>query len=290
MRAFDDRQNAPYVRKARQIWPVTIQRRVIGGVLTMVVTPRGGVAPANRSRILINLHGGAFIWGWPVGALTESIPIAGVAKIRVVTVDYREAPESRFPAAVEDVAAVYRALLRRYRPWDIGIYGSSAGGMLTAESIAWFEKNNVPLPGAIGTFCGSADAFGGDEGHLAPVLIGQQPSAERDVGTLTFSPYFTGASSEDPLVLPIASQAVLSRFLATLLITGSRDFTASSLFHVQAALSSAGVSAELHVWDGMWHVFFFNPSLPESKQMYDVVARFFQQHLGTPPRGSGSPL
>jgi epsilon-lactone hydrolase len=93
-------------------------------------------------------------------------------------------------------------------------------------------------------------------------------------------PYFSEASSSDPLVLPISSQRVLSRFPPTLLIAGSRDFTVSSSFYAQAALSNAGVEAELHVWDGMWHAFFMDPDLPESQQVYRVVVKFFDRHLG----------
>jgi epsilon-lactone hydrolase len=55
------------------------------------------------------------------------------------------------------VAAVYRALLEHYEPREIGIYGTSAGGILTAEAIAWFEDHGLPLPGAIGTFCAGVD-------------------------------------------------------------------------------------------------------------------------------------
>jgi len=62
---------------------------------------------------------------------------------------YRQAPEFAFPAATEDIAAVYRELLKTYRPEDIGIFGCSAGGSLTAQSMAWFLKENLPLPGAI---------------------------------------------------------------------------------------------------------------------------------------------
>jgi len=66
-------------------------------------------------------------------------------------------------------------------------------------------------------------------------------------------------------VFPANSKAVLARFPPTLLIAGSRDFTVSTLFAAQAALTNAGVEAELHVWDGMWHAFFFDPDLPESQ-------------------------
>jgi len=104
------------------------------------------------------------------------------------------------------------------------------------------------------------------------------PGADSD--SMSGQDYFSGASSKDPLVLPISSKEVLSRFPPTLLIAGSRDFMVSSLFKSQAALADAGVDAELHVWDGMWHAFFFDPDLPESREVYAVVVRFFARHLG----------
>jgi len=279
LREFDERKNAPFVARAQERYPVTIEEKIIGGVHVRVITPKGGVAPQNRNRILMNLHGGGFLWGEGNGAKAESIPIAGVGKITVITLAYRMAPEAKFPAASEDVASVYRELLKERRAADIGIYGCSAGGILTAEAIAWFQKVNLPMPGAIGTFCGSAVALGGDSSHVAPPLVGELPPAAADSSSLS-TPYFSGASAADPLVFPAVSARVLARFPPTLLIAGSRDFTVSSLFKAQAALSNAGVEAELHVWDGMWHAFFFDPDLPESQEVYRVVVRFFDGHLG----------
>jgi acetyl esterase/lipase len=292
LRAQDEAKNAPYVARAQQLWPATIEPQVIGGVHVQVITPKSGVAPQNRTRVLINLHGGGFVWGEGNGARAESIPIAGVGRITVVTVAYRMAPEFKFPAASEDVASVYRELLKRYPPTNIGIYGCSAGGILTAEAVAWFQKEHLPRPGAIGTFCGSLAPMGGDAGHLASALVGEQPFADPDGNRL--GPYFKDASASDPLVLPLHSEEMLAKFPPTLLIAGSRDFTASSLFDAQAALANAGVDAQLHVWDGMWHAFFFDPSLPESQQVYRVVAAFFERHLGDrqldAQPGSGHPL
>jgi acetyl esterase/lipase len=110
--------------------------------------------------------------------------------------------------------------------------------------------------------------------------MGEMPPAANAGFSLRDNPYFSAASSSDPLVLPASSREVLARFPPTLLIAGSRDSTVSSLFATQAALSSAGVEAELHVWDGMWHAFFFDPDLPESQQVYRVVVKFFDRHLG----------
>jgi acetyl esterase/lipase len=152
--------------------------------------------------------------------------------------------------------------------------------MLTAESMAWFEKVKLPLPGAIGTFCGSASPFGGDSAYVAPGLMAQPPLAGSKTGGLSFSPYFSDVSLADPMVFPTKSKRVLAQFPPTLLIAGSRDFSVSSLFHTQEALTSVGVDAELHVWDGMWHAFFMDPDLPESRQVYRVIVNFFDRHLG----------
>jgi monoterpene epsilon-lactone hydrolase len=280
MRAGDERRNAPFVARARELYPVRIEERSIGGVHTQVVTPVAGIARANRHRVLINLHGGGFIWGEGNGARIESIPIAGLGRIKVVTVAYRMAPEFRFPAASEDVAAVYRELLKQYPARNIGIYGCSAGGILTAETVAWLDKEKLPLPGAIGTFCGSIALIGGDASHVTPLLVGELPFPDADSDSMRGSLYLSETSASDPLVLPINSPSLLKRFPPTLLIAGSRDFTVSSLFAAQAALTNAGVDAELHVWDGLWHAFFFDPDLPESQQVYRVVVRFFERHLG----------
>lgn len=286
LRQFYQRQIALLVQRDRILYPVNIKKRVLNGVRVEEITPRAGVSRRNRERVLINLHGGGFMWGEGPGGEVDSIPISAIGRIRVITVAYREAPEFRFPAASEDVAAVYRFLLKRYRPKDIGIYGCSAGGILTAESIAWFEKVDLPLPGAIGTLCGSGSVLGGDSAYVAQALVGARPHAIPGLteGTFSFSPYFKGVSYTDPLVAPIVSRSVLAKFPPTLLIGGSRDFTVSSLYRMQAALTDVNVDAELHVWDGMWHAFFSNPDLPESKQVYQVIVRFFDAHLHQKPQ------
>jgi len=280
LREFYNKYNVALAARAKELYPVDIKPQVIGGVRTEVITPKGGVAKKNQNRVLINLHGGAFLWGEGAGGEEESVPIASVGQITVITVAYRQGPEFKFPAASEDVAAVYKDLLRTYEPSNIGIYGCSAGGILTAESIAWLQKRNLPRPGAIGTFCGSASGFGGDSVYVAFPLSVQTPLVGARTGELSFSPYFSEASTADPLVLPINSNDVLAKFPPTLLLAGSRDFAASSLFKTQAALSNVGVETELHIWDGMWHAFFIDPDLPESKEVYGVIVKFFDRHLG----------
>ena len=280
LREFYNAYNDALAARAKELYPVDIKPQVIGGVRTEVITPKDRIAEKNRHRVLINLHGGAFLWGEGAGGEEESVPIASIGRITVISVAYRQGPEFKFPAASEDVAAVYQELLRTYAPSNIGIYGCSAGGILTAEAIAWFQKRNLPRPGAIGTFCGSASGFGGDSVHLAFALSAQTPLVGARTGELSFSPYFSEASTADSLVLPINSSDVLAKFPPTLLLAGSRDFAVSSLFNTQAALTKVGVETELHIWDGMWHAFFIDPDLPESKEVYGVIVKFFDRHLG----------
>jgi epsilon-lactone hydrolase len=277
-RSFYDDFNSNLVSRMRKRFAVVIKSEVIGGVNTDVVTPVQGISPENQKRVLINLHGGAFMWGAHSGGLVESIPIAVVGKIKVITIDYREAPEYHFPAASEDVAAVYGALLKTYKPSQIGIYGCSAGGILTAESVAAFGAKGLPRPGAIGTFCGSAVDVKGDSAFIAPILDGQL-FAEKPLSAFDLL-YFKDVDPNDPMVFPGASTTVLARFPPTLLITGTRDFAMSSVVRSHELLTQAHVESELHVYDGMWHAFLIFPELPESNAAYSVIAHFFEKHLG----------
>lgn len=170
-KTLDDSRMRPVVERLRKIFPVTITPLTIAGIQVDVIEPADGVAMRNRNRLLVNLHGGGFIVGARYGGQQESIPIASLGKFKVITVDYRMAPEHKFPAASEDVAAVYRALLKQYRPEDIGIYGCSAGGMLTAESAAWFQVDGLPRPGALGIFgAGAVIGKWGDSNFMSTAL------------------------------------------------------------------------------------------------------------------------
>jgi monoterpene epsilon-lactone hydrolase len=82
--------------------------------------------------------------------------------------------------------------------------------------------------------------------------------------------------SEDPLVAPINSPEIIAKFPPTLIIPTTRGFEKSGA-HTQVKL---GVYAELHVWGGLFHGFFYNPDVPESRDCYDVMIRFFDRHLG----------
>ena len=291
-RADVDEHFRPLVARARSIYSVEVKDQKLGGVATQIVTPTAGVPAENRNRVLLNLHGGGFTVGAGLEGLLESIPVSAMGRFKVITVDYREAPEYHFPAASEDVASVYRELLQHYRAENIGIYGCSAGGILSAMAAAWLQKTGLPTPGAIGIFGAgafgdfegspaNANTWGGDSRFTAPMLgQGAPPGAGSQPGELPPEMYYIGNTDPaDPLVSPALSGAVLAKFPPTLLLTGTRAYDMSAAVQTQRELTKVGVEADLHVWDGMGHCFFYDVDLPESQEAYAVMTRFFRTHL-----------
>jgi monoterpene epsilon-lactone hydrolase len=272
-----------YLARDYELFAVDKKDEKVGGVHVYVYTPKAGVSTKHKDRVLINLHGGGFSGCWPGCAELESIPVSALGQIKVISVDYREGPDNKFPAASEDVAAVYQAVLKTYKPQNVGIYGCSAGGMQTAMSLAWFQRQSLPTPGAVGIFCASAGGgiFGGDALYTSVPLGEARVSPPIIPGARPPLSYFSDTDPKDPLVSPVNSPEILAKFPPTLIITGTRGFELSSALYTHEQLVKLGVEAELHVWEGLFHGFFYNVDVPESKDALNVIIKFFDRHLGT---------
>ncbi len=283
-RAFYQVYNDDRLAEMRRHFRTTERRETIDGVTVDVVEPAAGVARGNLSRVLINVHGGAFMWGSGSGALVEAIPIAATMGISVVTVDYRLTPEHRYPAASQDVTAVYRALLKRYTAANIGIYGCSAGGVITAQATAWIRAKGLPRPGAIGTFCGTGAAYSGDGPYLAGPTTGGAPLNAPALPSTLPTAYLADIPASDAAAYPLSSDAETRAMPPTLLLAGGRDFAVSALTLAHRRLARLGVQSELHLFDGLPHAFFVWPDMPESKEAYALIASFFDRKLGRKAR------
>ncbi len=271
---------APKVAGMLKAYPVDIAEQTIGGIPTRVVTPQG--RPFDQQRVLINLHGGAFSVCAGACALLESAPIASLGGYRVVTVDYRMAPESRHPAAVEDVAAVYRALLKSYDAASIGIYGCSAGGALTAQAAAWLPAHDLPQAGAVGIFgAGGVRMNSGDSAWIAAYIDGSFPApappGQPDID-MTHG-YFDGSDMRDASISPALHPEVMAQFPPALIITGTRAMDMSPAIVTNSALLKAGVDSTLIVGEGMGHCYVYSPQLPEAQDAYDETVKFFRKNL-----------
>ncbi len=304
--ASDESQARQWFEKWRAKYGVNVTHETLGGVQTNVIKPVAGVAPKNKRRVLINLHGGGMLFGAGrsgeiFSGQLESVPIAALGTIEVVTVDYRQGPEHRFPAATEDVATVYQELLKRhYPPENIGLYGCSAGGMLTAQAVAWFQSNGLPKPGAIGIFgAGALVPEVGDSHYLGELLTGLPAMSAAHEKVLW--PYFDvpslkvyldspsptiapGLNIKDPRVSPVYSPTILKAFPPSLFISGTRDIGLSPAVYTHAQLIKYGVRADLHVWEGTTHCSFnmptSDPIAPESREAWSVIVKFFDTYLG----------
>lgn len=275
-------------------FPTKMEPKTIAGVYTDVFTPAAGVPAENRKRILLDLHAGALMWESKTFGYLESMPIAALGKIKVISIDYRMGPEYTFPTASEDVFAVYRELLKEYRPENIGIYGSSGGAMLVAQALALFQQEKLPSPGAIGMlFAGAPTALDperykwiqSDSAHIAEA-IDEARSPGHGFGNFDrlFGPghlYYRGLRRGTPLDSPGSYDEIMSKFPPTLLMSGGvRDFALSEVAVTHEKLVRLGVPTDLHVYEGMGHIFTNDPDLTESREAYAVIVRFFDRHLG----------
>jgi acetyl esterase/lipase len=273
-RKHTDEWRAKDSAEAKRLYPVNVEETTTAGVRTDIITP---LTEANKNLVLINLHGGGF--NSDSGSLIEGIPIANLAKVKVVSVYYRLAPENPFPAAVDDVVAVYKELLKAYQPHNIGIFGTSAGAILTGQVAVKINQLGLPLPGALGMFSTLADfsrpsdsqqlfALGGLSGNIAP-QTSNQPHDDFYVGK---------TNPKDPVLSPLFAN--LHGFPPCLLVTSTRDLLLSntSMFHL--ALLRAGVESQLLVYEGLPHAFWYQFQLPETKDALQMMAAFFEKRLG----------
>ena len=275
-RARTDVWRAQDSAEARKIYPVNVEEATIAGVHTDVITPLSMPAD-NKNRVLINLHGGGF--NSDSGSLIEGVPIANLAKIKVVSVYYRLAPENPFPAAVDDVVAVYKELLKTYKPGSIGIFGTSAGAILTCEVTVKLKQLGMPMPAALGIFSSLADfSRPGDSWQLFTLSGFPGDLKPTDANHLPDDQYVGKTNRRDPVLSPLFAD--LKGFPPSLSVTSSRDILLSSTTIFHRALLQAGSDAQLVVFEALPHAFWYHFQLPETKEALEIMAKFFDEKVG----------
>jgi acetyl esterase/lipase len=274
-RARTDAWRAQDSADARKLYPVNVEEATTAGVRTDIITPM--TMPAeNKSRVLINLHGGGF--NSDSGSLIEGVPISSLAKMKVVSVYYRLAPENPFPAAVDDVVAVYKELLKTYKPHSIGVFGTSAGAILTCEVMVKLKQLGLPLPGALGVFSSLADfsrpgdsrqlfSLNGLPGQLQPVDPQHLPDNE----------YVGKTDRKDPVLSPLFAD--LHSWPPSLLVTSTRDLLLSDTAIFHRALLRAGNDSQLVVFEALPHAFWYHFQLPETREALELMAKFLDQKV-----------
>ena len=273
-RASQDANEQRHKAEWSKLCPNSIVETQVAGVPVHIVTPEGMPA-ANNDKVLINLHGGSF--NADSGSYAESIPIAGYSKMKVVAVLYRLAPEHPFPAAVDDGIAVYKELLKTYKPSHIAIYGTSAGASLTAEIGVRLKQLGLPMPAALGMFSTLDNFAFMDDSWSIFTLRGFAGHLDPPDGT-THDAYYVGSTDvKDPVLSPI--YADLHGLPPALFVSSGRDALLSATSNLHRAYLRAGIDARLVVFDALPHAFWYDANLPESIEASHIMADFFVKEL-----------
>ncbi len=274
-RASTDEWRVRDSAEALKHYPVAISETRIAGVRADLITPLD-LPEENRTRVLINLHGGGF--NADSGSRIEGDPIANLTRTLVVSVYYRLAPEHPFPAAVDDVVAVYKQLLKSHKPRSIGIFGTSAGAILTCEVAVRLQQLGLPLPGALGVFSGLGDfsrvsdsrqlfALDGLPGDLQPIVTAHLPD----------DAYVGKTDRRNPVLSPLFAD--LKGLPPTLLVTSTRDMLLGDTAAMHRALLHSGVDASLVVFEALPHAFWYHFEFPETREALELMAHFLDEKV-----------
>lgn len=258
--------NQPPPPPGLRITPVTL-----GGGPGEAIEVEAGVGP----NTFLHLHGGGYVMGDPPGSRGFTTALAFATRARVVSLDYRLAPDHAFPAAVDDALTAYRALLDSgASPARIAIGGESAGGGLAVAALLAIREAGLPLPAAGLAMSPWVDlaCTGGSYHERAD----RDPLLTRGVLLEMADQYLQGQDPRLPLASPVgADLAGLPRLLIQ---AGSDEVLLDDAITLAQRAQAAGVAAELEVWPDMIHVWqMFGGLLPEADQALARIADFLAQ-------------
>jgi acetyl esterase/lipase len=192
-------------------------------------------------------------------------------------VDYRLAPETVFPGAVDDAAAAYRYLLDQgVAPEQIAIGGDSAGGGLTLATLVSLKEQGQPLPGAAFALSPWVDLEG--LGDSMQTRAAADPMVQKEGLVRMAQLYLADADPKTPLASPL--YADLTGLPPMLIQVGTAETLLDDSIRIVERLQAAGVSTELQQYEDLIHVFqAFAPIVPESLEAIEKIGAFIKSQL-----------
>lgn len=233
---------------------------------------------AKVGQALLYLHGGGYSIGGIKTYRNMVSHLASAAGCRALLIEYRLAPENRFPCAVEDAVTSYRWLLSQgYDPDNIAIAGDSAGGGLAVATLLSLRDAGDPLPAAAMLLSPWTDLAG--TGESLQAVGWRDPMLNKGVIHKMAVMYLGETDPGNPLASPL--YADLKGLPPMLIQVGTREILLDDARRLAERARESGVEVHLEVCEGMFHVWqFFAPLVPESRAAIERLGRFFREKAG----------
>ncbi|MFN0094176.1 MAG: alpha/beta hydrolase [Dehalococcoidia bacterium] len=254
----------------------TVEATTSGGVPCEIVAAPG----ADSSRMVVYLHGGGYVIGSCETHRELASRVSEATGARVLTVDYRLAPENPYPAAVEDATFAYQSLVESgYAPSLLAIGGDSAGGGLTAALLLSIKSRGLPMPSCAFLLSPWVDLT--MSGASISERAAQDPIVTKDAIENMAASYTAGAGRTQPMISPL--YADLSGLPPLLVQVGTFEILHDDAASFHNIAQRAGVESMFEPYEGQIHVFQqFGPSLPEAVAALASIGAFVKSKMSVP--------
>jgi acetyl esterase/lipase len=220
------------------------------------------------------IHGSGYSKGSPASHRQLVARIVTETGWQAFVLDYRLAPEHRFPAAHDDALTAYRSLLQKADPNAIAVVGDSAGGGLALAMLIAARDEGLPMPAVAATLSAWTDLA--VSGRPRPDV--DDPLVTADMLKVAADIYLDGADPHDPYASPLYGD--LTGLPPLLMQVGGREIMIEDTERLANRASAAGVSARTSVYPGMSHVFQLNaPDGPDAARATTELAQFLKAHV-----------
>lgn len=283
MTALDTQKMTELIDRQRRFFTEVMASRPVAGDALLRDTALGAI-PALEVTIAgirprgttMWIHGGSFVAGSPRTALAPAVNVARASGTRVLSIDYRLAPEHPHPAPLDDALAAYRALLDEVPADELTVGGESAGGGLTFALLVAARDAGLPLPRAAVVFSPASDLTMAGESFRTKAAV--DPVITAEALQAGFQAYVGGAAADRPLVSPLFAD--LAGLPPTLVQAGSHEVLLDDSTRLASRLAAADVAVTLEITPGMSHVFQARgPELPQAARALDSAGRFLRRSL-----------
>jgi len=252
---------------------VTVTAAALGGVRTAEITI-DGIEPRH---VVLYFHGGVYVLGDAFLAADLASQVGRRTGAKVISVDYRLAPEHPYPAATDDALAAYEALLQNgTRPSDIVFAGESAGGGLAIATLVNARDHGLPLPAAAFVMSPYADlTLGGTTmrtKHEVDPLLGRENLQPR------ITDYTAGQDAASGLISPVFAD--LSGLPPLIIQAGTHEVLLDDAVRLARQAATADVEVTLDITARVPHVFqAYYPILDEAAAALDRAGQLLSAHL-----------